>query len=161
MLLTRGTRISAERLMRAQLRFSRLGFLALFYFYPLSSILQVSFARGESGWMGALLETLASRSTYQVLSFTIWQAVLSTLLTLAIGLPGAYLFARYQFPGKSLLQALTTIPFVMPTVVMASAFVATARARGIAEGYRRAYGSGAGLGEDWAGWEGEGSWPAK
>jgi len=99
-----------------------LGFLALFYFYPLSSILQVSFARGESGWMGALLDTLASSSTYGVLGFTFWQAVLSTLLTLAVGLPGAYLFARYRFPGKSLLQALTTIPFVMPTLVVAAAF---------------------------------------
>jgi thiamine transport system permease protein len=99
-----------------------LGFLVLFYFFPLSNILQISFARGESGWMGALSETLASASTYRVLGFTIWQAVLSTLLTLAIGLPGAFLFARYKFPGKSLLQALTTIPFVMPTLVVAAAF---------------------------------------
>lgn len=99
-----------------------LGFLILFYFYPLSSILQVSFARGESGWMGTLIDTLTSRSTFQVLGFTIWQAVLSTLFTLLVGLPGAYLFARYQFPGKSLLQALTTIPFVMPTLVVAAAF---------------------------------------
>jgi thiamine transport system permease protein len=99
-----------------------LSFLLLFYFYPLSSILQVSFGRAEAGWIGAVLDTLSSRSTYTVLGFTIWQAALSTLLTLAIGLPGAYLFARYQFPGKSLIQALTTIPFVMPTLVVAAAF---------------------------------------
>jgi thiamine transport system permease protein len=99
-----------------------LGFLALFYFYPLSSILQVSFARGETGWMGAISDTLTSISTYRILGFTIWQAALSTFLTLLVGLPGAYLFARYQFPGKSLLQALTTIPFVMPTLVVAAAF---------------------------------------
>ena len=43
----------------------------------------------------------------------------------------------------------------------ADEYLRRARARGIAEGYRRAYGSGAGLGQDWAGWEGEGSWPAK
>jgi thiamine transport system permease protein len=72
--------------------------------------------------MGALLETLTTRSTYTLLGFTIWQAALSTLITLMIGIPGAYLFARYQFPGKSLLQALTTIPFVMPTLVVAAAF---------------------------------------
>ena len=42
----------------------------------------------------------------------------------------------------------------------ASEYLRRSRARTIAEGYRRAYGSGAGLGEDWAGWEDEGSWPA-
>lgn len=107
-----------------------LGFLALFYFYPLLSILQVSFARSEAGAMGAFLDTLTSRATHEVLGFTIWQAVLSTLLTLMIGLPGAYLFARYRFAGKSLLQALTTIPFVMPTLVVAAAFNSLIGGRG-------------------------------
>src|SRR5690606_7148390 len=57
-----------------------------------------------------------------ILWFTIWQAALSTLLTLALGLPAAYLFARYEFKGKALLRSLTTVPFVMPTVVVAAAF---------------------------------------
>ena len=107
-----------------------LAFLAVFYFFPLSSILQVSFARSEAGWLAALSDTLASPVTQRVLGFTIWQALLSTLLTLVIGLPGAYLFARYQFAGKSLLQALTTIPFVMPTLVVAAAFNALLGPRG-------------------------------
>lgn len=111
-----------EMLIPALMWLAPLVFLGVFYFYPLSSILQTSFARGQAGWMGALSDTLASPSTHRVLVFTIWQALLSTLLTLAVGLPGAYLFARYQFPGKSLLQALTTIPFVMPTLVVAAAF---------------------------------------
>jgi len=49
-----------------------------------------------------------------VIAFTFWQATLSTLLTLLFGLPGAYLMARYRFRGKSLILALTAIPFVMP-----------------------------------------------
>jgi metal-responsive CopG/Arc/MetJ family transcriptional regulator len=43
----------------------------------------------------------------------------------------------------------------------ASEYLRRSRARTIAEGYQRAYGSGAGLGEDWAGWEDEGKWPAR
>jgi thiamine transport system permease protein len=39
-------------------------------------------------------------------------------------MPAAYVFARYNFPGKSLLRALTTIPFVLPTMVVAAAFTA-------------------------------------
>jgi thiamine transport system permease protein len=54
--------------------------------------------------------------------FTFWQAALSTGLTLLFGLPAAYLFARYDFAGRSLLRALATVPFVMPTVVVAVAF---------------------------------------
>jgi len=64
-----------------------------------------------------------SRSYYiKTLWFTLWQAALSTLLTLLAALPAAYVFARYQFRGKSLLQALTTIPFILPTMVVAAAF---------------------------------------
>ncbi|MEZ4837153.1 MAG: hypothetical protein R2873_35010 [Caldilineaceae bacterium] len=59
---------------------------------------------------------------WRVLWFTMWQAAVSMLLTLLLGLPLAYLFARYEFAGKTILRALTTIPFVMPTVVVAAAF---------------------------------------
>ena len=99
-------------------------FLVLFYFFPLGRILQVSFERGEPGIASSIIEALRSESIRGILWFTIWQAALSTLLTLAIGLPGAFLFARYEFRGKTLLQALTAVPFVMPTVVVAAAFYA-------------------------------------
>ena len=101
-----------------------LTFLFIFYFYPLSSILKLSFERQSSGILTPFLEALNSPSIRQVFWFTIWQAALSTLLCLAIGLPGAYLFARFNFLGKSILQALTVIPFVLPTVVVAAAFFA-------------------------------------
>jgi thiamine transport system permease protein len=110
-----------------------LGFLALFYFYPLFSILQTSFARGEAGLAGLVapfVEALGSASTRQVLWFTFWQATLSTVLTLLFGLPGAYLLARYEFRGKSALLALTGISFVLPTLVVAAAFNAILGPRG-------------------------------
>ena len=98
-------------------------FLALFYFYPLLTILEFSFreaGRAASGF-GAIL-----RDAYfaGVLWFSAWQATLSTLLTLLAGLPAAYVFARYEFRGKTLLRALATVPFVLPTVVVAAAFAA-------------------------------------
>jgi thiamine transport system permease protein len=105
-------------------------FLIIFYFFPLGSIINTSFERGESGIASTFISTLSSQSVQQVLWFTIWQAAVSTLLTLAIGLPGAYLFARYKFRGKTLLQALTAVPFVMPTLVVAAAFYALLGSRG-------------------------------
>jgi thiamine transport system permease protein len=63
-------------------------------------------------------------STRSVLAFTLFQAVVSTGLTLVIGLPVAQVLARYQFWGKRAVRALVVVPFVLPTVVVASAFVA-------------------------------------
>ena len=96
-------------------------FLVIFYFYPMEAILQVSFTNGA--WR-SLVRRLARPSTLRVIRFTLGQALLSTLLTLVLGIPGAYIFARYTFPGKRILQSLTTVPFVLPTVVVAAAFSA-------------------------------------
>jgi thiamine transport system permease protein len=97
-------------------------FLLLFYFYPLGSIFSLSFSRSQTGFFAPIVEAIKSSVPWRVLGFTLWQAILSTLLTLAIGLPGAYLFGHFNFRGKSLLQALTGIPFLMPTLVVAAAF---------------------------------------
>ena len=59
-----------------------------------------------------------------VVAFTVGQALLSTVLTLALGLPVARVVARYRFPGVRLLRALVVVPFVLPTVVVAAAFAA-------------------------------------
>ena len=93
-------------------------FFGLFFFYPLARILWVSLNP-------ASLLTISFNSlllAFRVLLFTFYQAILSTLLTLALGLPVAFLFARYEFRGKPLLRALTTIPFMLPTTVVAAGF---------------------------------------
>ena len=92
-----------------------LAFVALFFGYPLVTVL----ARGlsQSG-----LEVLTSAVTWRVLRFTTLQAVLSTGLTLAVGLPAAYVTSRLAFRGRRLLVALLTVPFVLPTVVVGTAF---------------------------------------
>ena len=99
-----------------------LAFLGAFFFYPLLSILKVSLLPDGRFAGDALLELVQRPFYAQTLWFTLWQALLSTLLTLLVGLPGAYVFGHFRFPGRELLKALTTIPFVMPTVVVAAAF---------------------------------------
>ena len=56
------------------------------------------------------------------MGFTFYQAFLSTLITLIVGLPSAYLFGRFSFRGKNLLRILSTLPFILPTVVVAAGF---------------------------------------
>ena len=101
-------------------------FLALFFFAPLISVFKLA---GEAAVTAAPQANLLERIT-RPLGFTFYQAVLSTLATLALGLPAAYVFGRYTFPGKSLLRVLTTLPFILPTVVVAAAFNALIGPRG-------------------------------
>ena len=100
-----------------------LAFLGFFFFYPFARIIAFTFN----------IETLTAKNldlAFSVLRFTFYQATLSTLLTIVIGIPAAYLFARFDFRGKALLRALTALPFMLPTVVVAAGFNALLGPRG-------------------------------
>lgn len=117
-------RISWSRLGRASLVLVPLGFLTVFYAYPVLSILLTGLVRDGSPDLSPFRAVLTSAPLLGVVWFTLWQAVVSTLLTMIAAMPVAYVFARYRFAGKRLLSALLTVPFVMPTVVVATAFLA-------------------------------------
>jgi len=106
-------------------------FLALFFIYPLASIFLVSLAPEGQLDLSGFSRLVTSDYYRETLWFTVWQAGLSTLLTMAFALPSAYVFARYRFPGKSLFLSLATLPFVLPTVVVAAAFTALIGPRGL------------------------------
>ncbi|APW98014.1 sulfate ABC transporter permease [Halobiforma lacisalsi AJ5] len=80
--------------------------------------------RGESP-LAVALDLLSADRSIGVVGFTAYQAALSTLLSVALGLPAAYLLARYEFRGRRTLRALTILPFVMPSIMVAIGFVAT------------------------------------
>ncbi len=106
-------------------------FFILFYFYPLGAILKLSFAPAGGLDISALAKLVRNSHYLRVLWFTTWQATVSTLLTLTLALPGAYIFARYDFAGKTTVKAISTLPFVLPTVVVANAFTALLGPRGL------------------------------
>lgn len=66
-----------------------------------------------------------------IVGFTIFQAGLSTALTILVGLPLAYFFGTYAFRGKNIIRLLITLPFILPTVVVAVAFNSIIGPRGI------------------------------
>lgn len=102
--------------------FLPLAFLAVFFLTPLINIFAVMFTHPG---------VINVRAILQPLWFTIWQAVISTLLTMMIGLPAAYVFSRFTFPGKLIFRLLTTLPFILPTVVVAAGFTALLGPRGL------------------------------
>ncbi|MER6527569.1 iron ABC transporter permease [Streptomyces sp. NPDC001508] len=99
-------------------------FFAVFFAWPVAAIV----ARGlkpDGAWqLGRIADVVTRPDIRHVLWFTTWQALASTALTLLVALPGAYVFARLDFPGKRILRAVVTVPFVLPTVVVGTAFLA-------------------------------------
>jgi thiamine transport system permease protein len=65
-----------------------------------------------------------------IVGFTAYQAALSTAVSVAVGVPLAYLLARYEFPGRRTVRSLTILPFVLPSIMVAVGFFATFGANG-------------------------------
>lgn len=99
-------------------------FFGVFFAHPVAAIV-VRGLKADGTWdLGRIGEVLGDSGIRHVLWFTTWQALVSTALTLLIALPGAYVFARFDFRGKETLRAVVTVPFVLPTVVVGTAFLA-------------------------------------
>lgn len=93
-------------------------FLALFYLWPFATLLARAIDAGAVG------DTLRRGATWDVLWFTTWQAIASTLITLVVGLAPTWAVSRFDFPGRRFLLSVLTAVFVLPTVVVGAAFVA-------------------------------------
>lgn len=107
-------------------------FLLVFFLYPLASILEVSFRLpdGRFHWQ-SIFTVLRSPYYRSIIGFTVFQATLSTVITLLLAIPGAHVLVRYRFRGKTLLRSLSMLPFVLPTVVVAASFSALIGKSGI------------------------------
>jgi thiamine transport system permease protein len=90
-------------------------FVAVLFYWPVT---EAAFLGFSGDWLAQLLEP----KTLGVIWFTLWQAVLSTIITVIVAIPGAYLLYRRSFPGQQLVNALITVPFVLPSIVVAVGF---------------------------------------
>jgi thiamine transport system permease protein len=122
--------LTAERLRLAGLLAPPLAFLALLFAWPVANIVGEGL-RGDHGWeLHGVTDVLGDAELRHVAWFTLWQALASTALTVALALPAAHVLARYEFPGRRTVAALVTVPFVLPTVVVGAAFLALLGPRG-------------------------------
>jgi thiamine transport system permease protein len=99
-------------------------FLGLFFAWPVAAIIGTGLGAGGSLDLGALVTTWTKPFALQAAVFTLALGVAVTVLTVLAGMPAAYVFARFDFPGRTVIRALTIVPFILPTVVVASAFLA-------------------------------------
>ncbi len=99
-------------------------FLAAFFVYPVATIVLTGLRPEGSFDATTLGSVLTDPVVRRVAWFTLWQATLSTVLTLLLALPGAYALSRFRFRGRDAIRSAILVPFVLPTVVVASAFLA-------------------------------------
>jgi thiamine transport system permease protein len=102
-----------------------IGFLLVFLVFP---ILKLLFGTFSLAGFWVVLE-----NPYYVarLVWTFQGAAVSMLLTVLLGVPVAVIFAKFDFWGKRTLEAVLTLPFVVPTIVVAMGFNALFGAKGL------------------------------
>ncbi|MCP2258901.1 thiamine transport system permease protein [Streptoalloteichus tenebrarius] len=97
-----------------------LGFLAVFFAWPVAAIVGIGLR--STGRGPGVLDLLTSAETWSLVGFTLGQAAAATVLALLAGMPVAFLLARCAVPLRGLARVLVTMPFVLPTVVVGMAF---------------------------------------
>lgn len=108
------TDVTTSRRPRAPFSSVVLLFLVAFLLIPLVAVVWRSFNV-------ASLRLLADSSTWRTVLWAAIQGLVSTCLTFAVALPITGVLARFEVRGGGVVRALLTIPFVLPTVVMALA----------------------------------------
>jgi len=98
-------------------------FLLAFVLVPLLMVFYFGLARGGGLSASTFADIFSSEYYRGVILFSFEQAAASVALTLALGLPGAYLISHYDFRWKGQIMALSTVPFVLPSVLVVLGFV--------------------------------------
>lgn len=93
-----------------------LGFLAVFFVWPVVAILRLGLREG------GVLDALASAEVWELVAFTVAQAAAATVVAVVAGMPVAFLLARTSLPGLGLVRVVILVPFVLPSVVVGLAF---------------------------------------
>jgi molybdate transport system permease protein len=65
----------------------------------------------------SLIDLLSTRDSLDALRVSLTVSLLAASISVALGVPLAYLLARADFPGRGLLRAIVTVPLVLPPVV--------------------------------------------
>ncbi|MFV0254346.1 MAG: ABC transporter permease [Beutenbergiaceae bacterium] len=99
-----------------------LAFLGVFFLWPTAALVWRGFVVDSALDLTGFVDVFASARSWRIIGITLAQAGLGTVLAVLFGIPGAYLLYRRTFPGRALVRALVTIPFVLPTVVVGVAF---------------------------------------
>jgi molybdate transport system permease protein len=83
---------------------------------------------------GSLAHALTARVVLSALSLSLTTTAVSLVITVAFGLPLAFVLARRQFPGSGLVEAIVDLPLVLPPAVAGLALLLVLGRRGLLGG---------------------------
>lgn len=81
--------------------------------------------------LGQMAEQLGSRPVLDALWLSLITATSAMTIALVLGFPLAWVLARVQFPGRSIVRAVVTLPMVLPPVVAGAALLTAFGRRGL------------------------------
>ena len=90
-------------------------FIGVLFYWPVANIIGLAFFTDITG-------AIFDHHTLNAIWFTLWQAAVSTLVCIVIGIPSAYVLYRRSFRGQKFIRGLITVPLVLPTIIVAIAF---------------------------------------
>lgn len=91
--------------------------LIILFYIPLAETLLKGFK------FNTIKDFFISSYYRRVIFFTVLQATASALLSIVVALPGAYIVTRYNFPGKKVFLSITSLTFVIPSILTVLGFV--------------------------------------
>lgn len=85
---------------------------------------------GQVPW-SELPDLLTSELVADALRLSLVASVSATAISMLVGVPLAWILARVEFPGRSLVRGLVTLPLVLPPVVGGAALLFALGRRGL------------------------------
>ncbi|WP_375688525.1 sulfate ABC transporter permease subunit CysT [Pseudooceanicola sp. LIPI14-2-Ac024] len=104
-----------------------LGALTLVVLLPLAALLGAGFSMGPA----AVADKLSSPRVQAALMLSFRAALIASLFNAVFGLGLAWVLARYDFPGRRLVDAAVDLPFALPTAVAGIALTALYAPNGV------------------------------
>ena len=99
-----------------------LAFLAVFFAWPVATLVGRGFFPDGPFTLDGFAQVFSDARTWRVIRTTLAQAAAGTVSAVLLGILGAWVLYRTRFPGRWLVRAIVTVPFVLPSVVVGVAF---------------------------------------
>ncbi|MGN0831443.1 MAG: ABC transporter permease [Candidatus Ornithospirochaeta sp.] len=91
----------------------------LIFLLPLFSVLGRAFKDGP----GAVINTFCDAYTWRLLAFTVWESLLSAVISVSLAIPFSVFFSKYSFFGRKAILTASDVAFALPAILCVLGFV--------------------------------------
>lgn len=91
----------------------------LIFLIPLFSVLGRAFKDGPE----AVINTFCDAYTWRLLAFTVWESLLSAVISVSLAIPFSVFFSKYSFFGRKAILTASDVAFALPAILCVLGFV--------------------------------------